>query len=330
MNLHAKFQVCRSVRSQDIGNTQPTRRACERDKTVILGVILTESQNICWKRAWSLGFGEGCDAGGIGVVTALTECLLDTRWKGAWGFGEGCDAGGVCVVTELTECVFGHPMEESLITVEFDLCACTGDLDKSVMLVVSVLSWNRLSVSLDTRRKRACLVTVEFDLCGFLFFLELILYLNRLCQMCMYIGFGKFCYAGGVGFVVALTELVSGRLWEESITSMELYGYQYPLDYTRCACTGDKTAMLEEPALSWQLPRGPLDHLLEESTSETITMIRKVYGDVSMGDTQIKEWFRRFKNGRISVESDDRSGRPSTARNAEIVECVHAAINENR
>ncbi|KAG8310582.1 CCR4-NOT transcription complex subunit 8 [Homalodisca vitripennis] len=36
-----------------------------------------------------------------------------------------------------------------------------------------------------------------------------------------------------------------------------------------------------------------------------------VYGDVSMGDTQIKEWFRRFKNGRISVESDDRELPPS-------------------
>ncbi|KAG8291324.1 hypothetical protein J6590_063361 [Homalodisca vitripennis] len=41
---------------------------------------------------------------------------------------------------------------------------------------------------------------------------------------------------------------------------------------------------------------------LGHSASEMITMIRKVYGDVSMGDTQIKEWFRRFNNGRISVE----------------------------
>ena len=30
------------------------------------------------------------------------------------------------------------------------------------------------------------------------------------------------------------------------------------------------------------------------------------------------------------MESDDRSGRPSTASNAENGECVHAAINENR
>lgn len=69
---------------------------------------------------------------------------------------------------------------------------------------------------------------------------------------------------------------------------------------------------------------------LGHSASETIAMIRKVYGDESMGDTQIKEWFRRFKNGRISVESDERSGRPLTARNTENVERVRAAINENR
>ncbi|KAG8244589.1 Protein rcc2 [Homalodisca vitripennis] len=56
------------------------------------------------------------------------------------------------------------------------------------------------------------------------------------------------------------------------------------------------------------------------SASEAITMIRKVYGDVSMGDTQIKEWFRRFKNGRISVESDDRSGRPETLKMFNVFE----------
>ncbi|XP_046678698.1 mediator of RNA polymerase II transcription subunit 1 isoform X2 [Homalodisca vitripennis] len=39
---------------------------------------------------------------------------------------------------------------------------------------------------------------------------------------------------------------------------------------------GDKTAMLEEPALSWQLPRGPLDHLLEESRDLDKTVMLEV------------------------------------------------------
>jgi len=59
-------------------------------------------------------------------------------------------------------------------------------------------------------------------------------------------------------------------------------------------------------------------------------MIRKIYGDESMRDTQIKEWFRRFKSGRTSVESDPRSGRPLTAKTPENVERVRVLINQNR
>ena len=38
-------------------------------------------------------------------------------------------------------------------------------------------------------------------------------------------------------------------------------------------------------------------------------MIQKPFVDESMGITQIKEWYARFKNGRTSVDSDPRSGR---------------------
>ena len=49
-----------------------------------------------------------------------------------------------------------------------------------------------------------------------------------------------------------------------------------------------------------------------------------------MSEAQIKLWYRRFKDGRESVESDRHSGRPSTSRTPEKVESVRAAINENR
>jgi len=49
-----------------------------------------------------------------------------------------------------------------------------------------------------------------------------------------------------------------------------------------------------------------------------------------MSEGQIKLWYRHFKDGWESVESDRRSGRPSTSRTPENVESIRAAINENR
>jgi transposase len=49
-----------------------------------------------------------------------------------------------------------------------------------------------------------------------------------------------------------------------------------------------------------------------------------------MGATQIKEWFNRFKDGRTLADSDQRSGRPSTSRNANVIENVRSLILEDR
>jgi AraC-like DNA-binding protein len=59
-------------------------------------------------------------------------------------------------------------------------------------------------------------------------------------------------------------------------------------------------------------------------------MIKKVFGDDSMSEVQIKLWYSRFKDGRESVESDRRYGRPSTNRTPKNVERFQTAINENR
>jgi hypothetical protein len=59
-------------------------------------------------------------------------------------------------------------------------------------------------------------------------------------------------------------------------------------------------------------------------------MIKKAFGDDSMRETQIKLWYRRFKDGWESVEIDPRSGRPSISRTPENVESLQAVINENR
>jgi len=44
---------------------------------------------------------------------------------------------------------------------------------------------------------------------------------------------------------------------------------------------------------------------------EKYQLLHQAYGEDAMGSTQVFDWFRRFKEGRASVESDPRSGRPS-------------------
>ena len=46
--------------------------------------------------------------------------------------------------------------------------------------------------------------------------------------------------------------------------------------------------------------------------------------------TRIKEWYNRFKEGQTSVESDLRSGRPSTCRNEGNINEVNHLIFDNR
>ena len=49
-----------------------------------------------------------------------------------------------------------------------------------------------------------------------------------------------------------------------------------------------------------------------------------------MGRTQVFDWFCQFKEGSTSVESDPRSGWPSTSRNKEMIAKVRTIICNNR
>jgi hypothetical protein len=69
---------------------------------------------------------------------------------------------------------------------------------------------------------------------------------------------------------------------------------------------------------------------LGDSKAETIQIIQQAFGDEEMGATQIKEWFNRFKDGRTLADSDQRFGRPSTSRNANVIENVRSLILEDR
>ncbi|KAJ4450334.1 hypothetical protein ANN_01754 [Periplaneta americana] len=77
---------------------------------------------------------------------------------------------------------------------------------------------------------------------------------------------------------------------------------------------------------------GPDGYPLNSSyqTSQTISKIQQVFGEDAMGVTQIKEWFNRFKDGRTSAESEQRCGRPQTARSAAVVERVRNLVMADR
>ncbi|XP_020299181.1 putative uncharacterized protein FLJ37770, partial [Pseudomyrmex gracilis] len=69
---------------------------------------------------------------------------------------------------------------------------------------------------------------------------------------------------------------------------------------------------------------------LGKTSSETIDMLNKAFRKDCMSKARIKEWYRRFKDGRTSVDSDSRSGRPSSAITPKNVERVRLAIEEDR
>jgi hypothetical protein len=69
---------------------------------------------------------------------------------------------------------------------------------------------------------------------------------------------------------------------------------------------------------------------LGDTQSETIRKIQQAFGNNAVGVTQIKEWYHQFKNGRTSVDSDQRTGRQSTSRNPDVINKVRSLIMEDR
>jgi len=66
------------------------------------------------------------------------------------------------------------------------------------------------------------------------------------------------------------------------------------------------------------------------SAMETYQLLQQAYGEDAMGRTQVFDWFRRFKEGRTSVESDPRSERLSTSRNEEMIAKVRTIFRNNK
>ena len=69
---------------------------------------------------------------------------------------------------------------------------------------------------------------------------------------------------------------------------------------------------------------------LGKSTTETFAMLDMAYGDVAMKPATCFRWYKRFKNGRLSVEDDEHSGRPSTSTDDPHVDEINTLVRANR
>ena len=68
---------------------------------------------------------------------------------------------------------------------------------------------------------------------------------------------------------------------------------------------------------------------LGDTQVETIQKIQQAFGNEALSPTKIKQWFKCFKDGHASVESDPRLGRTSTSQKEEVMDQVHKKVLEN-
>ncbi|GFY14440.1 protein GVQW3 [Trichonephila clavipes] len=58
-------------------------------------------------------------------------------------------------------------------------------------------------------------------------------------------------------------------------------------------------------------------------------MMKTAFGDEALSRALVFEWFLRFKEDRQSVNSDPRSGRPSTSRNEDKIAQVKVVVRSD-
>jgi hypothetical protein len=59
-------------------------------------------------------------------------------------------------------------------------------------------------------------------------------------------------------------------------------------------------------------------------------LLQKAYGSDSLSRPTTFEWFEQFREGRESLEDDERSGRPTTSRNEQTIEKVCQLVMQDR
>ena len=67
------------------------------------------------------------------------------------------------------------------------------------------------------------------------------------------------------------------------------------------------------------------------STTETVVLVQKAYGDEALNRSKVFRWYSRFGDGRELVENDERGRRPkSTRTEIKIVALANLVKNDRR
>ncbi|KAJ4444890.1 hypothetical protein ANN_06688 [Periplaneta americana] len=69
---------------------------------------------------------------------------------------------------------------------------------------------------------------------------------------------------------------------------------------------------------------------LGKTATETHGMLVQVYGKEAVTRKCVYEWFKRFREGKETIEDEPRSGRPSTSRTPEMIEKVRQMLAQDR
>lgn len=65
---------------------------------------------------------------------------------------------------------------------------------------------------------------------------------------------------------------------------------------------------------------------LGKTFTETFELMKKVYSDDCSSRTRVFEWYKRFQDGRDTLEDDPKPGRPRNEIRDELVEKVREMI----
>ena len=64
--------------------------------------------------------------------------------------------------------------------------------------------------------------------------------------------------------------------------------------------------------------------------AQTLKMLEKCFGNDTLTRSNVFRWHERFRSGRESVEDDERSGRPSTAKTDENINKIKGWMTVSR